>query len=217
MKIKCFPFGPLQANAYLLTFGKEAFLIDPCVRMDHVDIDGSHIRGIFLTHGHFDHLSEANTYRHLTGAVVMAHELDCPNILSGNTSAPFPQIANISVEPPLCPLKDGDVLRPNDFGFELAEDVEIRVIHTPGHSKGSMCLLVVETVREKKSYALFSGDTLFADTIGRTDLDGSMEEMQRSLIKLSRLPDDVIVYPGHGPSTTIGREKRQNPYFTAIL
>ena len=217
MKINCFPFGPLQANAYLLTLGKDAFLIDPCVRMDHIDLDGAHIRGIFLTHGHYDHLTEANTFRHLSGAVVMAHELECSNILSGNTSSPFPQIANVSVDPPICALKDGDILRPVDFDINVSEDIEIRVIHTPGHSKGSMCLLVSETSRETKTQVLFSGDTLFADTIGRTDLDGSMEEMLRSLLKLSRLPDEVIVYPGHGPSTTIGREKRQNPYFTAIL
>lgn len=216
MEIKCYPFGPLQANAYLVLFGTDAFLIDPCVKTELIDLSGMQVRGIFCTHGHFDHIIEAERTRSKTSAVIMAHEEECPMILTGETSAKIHPSMRITIEPPVCALKDGDVLHTEDFGFSWQNPVEIRIIHTPGHSRGSMCILFTEEGADQ-SNVLFSGDTVFYDTIGRTDLGGSMEDMRRSLAKLSLLPDEVCVYPGHGPSTSIGREKRHNPYFTEIL
>ena len=216
MELRTYPLGPLQSNLYLIAFGSDAFVIDPSVPYDILDLSGYRIRGIFCTHSHYDHIAEAENMRKQTGAIVLVHESECEFLMdpSKNTAMSF-GLPKRPVSAPVCELKDGDLLTAADFDFESEEIFSISVIHTPGHTRGSMCLLFQVKTGVNRGQYLFSGDTVFAGTVGRTDLGGNMADMMRSVDRLKQLPDDVTVYPGHGPSTTIGAEKANNPYFTA--
>lgn len=156
------------------------------------------LAGIFLTHGHFDHVSGVDGILARHGVPVALHRADEALAFSPfNRSVPgYGGMARTA-------LLD---LTPAD-GEPLAQFPLARVLHTPGHSPGSCCL---HFAGEK---LLIAGDTLFAGSIGRTDLPGgSAREISRSLARLAALPDDTAVVCGHGPSTTIGREKATNPY-----
>lgn len=216
MELRTYPLGPLQSNLYLIAFGSDAFIIDPSVPYDILDLSGYKVRGIFCTHAHYDHIAEAENMRKQTGAPVLAHESECDFLMnpSKNKAMSF-CFPKRPVSPPVCALKDQDILTAEDFGFESDEIFSITVIHTPGHTSGSICLLFDVKNGNGKGQYLFSGDTVFEGTVGRTDLGGSMADMIRSVARLKQLPDDIKVYPGHGQSTTIGAEKTSNPYFTA--
>ena len=217
MKIHVFPYGPLQANSYLISFANCAVLVDPCVSLDESDWGGLRIAGIFCTHGHFDHISEGERLRRITSAPIYAHRLDCP-MIEGIDERPFiMKMPRAVISPPILQLEEKDIVSPKMLGVEEKADFQIEVLHTPGHSDGSVCFLVRDSDPATSEHAaLFSGDTLFAGTVGRTDLGGSMTQMIASLGKIALLPDDLPVYPGHGPSTILGQEKRTNPYFTAL-
>ena len=156
------------------------------------------VKYIIITHAHFDHvlaLDELKDY--FPDAKIVIHEADEPylNVDSGNFSRHF------KTYPPKCKadiaVKDGDTLK-------LGE-LELKFMHTPGHSRGSMCILCEDN--------LISGDTLFYMSIGRTDFDGgNYDEIIKSLERLAKLPDNTKVFPGHGDATTIGYEKANNEY-----
>lgn len=160
---------------------------------------GFHVSAILLTHGHFDHIWGANELRKLSGAPIYAYEQEkevCENAaMNVSDQAGRPEIVV-----PDYYLEDGELL-------ELA-GMRFRLLATPGHTKGSCCYYIEE---EK---ILLSGDTLFEGSVGRTDFPtGSMSSLVRSIKeKLLVLPGDVTVYPGHGDQTTIGDEKKYNPY-----
>jgi len=216
MEIRTYPFGPLQANLYIIAFESDAIIIDPCVPYQSLGLEGSKVRGIICTHSHYDHIVEAENIRTRTGSLIYAYEDEKKAIMDADMNGSSLFFEALSVSPPIGGLNDGDILTASDFEIDTKDDFSLTVIHTPGHTYGSMCLLfLVKTGSGDKRY-LFSGDTLFAGSIGRTDLGGSMPDMIRSIKLLSRLPDDVIVFPGHGQSTTIGKEKKSNPYFTSI-
>jgi len=216
MEIHVYPFGPLQANLYVILFGTEALIIDPCVPYDALNLEGIKVRRIICTHAHYDHIVEADNIRNRTGGVILAYEDECEAIMDASKNGSSAFFSALSVAPPICALRDGDTLTGGDLELETKEDFSIRVIHTPGHTKGSMCLLLTAPDIPGEIGYLFSGDTIFKGTVGRTDLGGSMPDMMRSVKMLSALPDDVIVLPGHGERTTIGHEKRNNPYFTDL-
>lgn len=200
--------GALQCNCYLVgdPLTLDAIVIDP--GDDPLDILAAaakhslNIKGIVATHAHFDHVLGAAMLRARTGAPFHLHESDLP-LLSwmGRSMEYF-----LGVEGPEEPevdrkLEDGDQLS--------AGSVELEVLHTPGHSPGSICLYSPEEI-------VFSGDTLFAESIGRTDLPGGDLDQELASITERLLPlGDLPVYPGHGPSTTLGREKLYNPFLTA--
>ena len=156
------------------------------------------IQDIVLTHAHFDHILALEEVKKRTGAPVSLHEDDVPLLENGVLN--LSHYINYEWKPVGYDrlLHDGDTLH-------LGGD-EITVIHTPGHTSGCICLLVRDV--------LISGDTLFRRSVGRTDHPtGSLQqEIQSIQEKLMPLDDSVIVYPGHGPSTTIGEERRENPY-----
>jgi glyoxylase-like metal-dependent hydrolase (beta-lactamase superfamily II) len=157
------------------------------------EIGGKELVAIILTHNHFDHVGAAAALVKATGATVYAHELDADIIEQGSrdTFASVESIEGVKVD---VGLKGGEKL-------DLA-GVKFDVLHTPGHSKGSICLL------NNEEKVLFSGDTLFKGTTGRTDFaGGSPVQMHDSLIELSKLADDVIVLPGHDAHTTIAAER----------
>ena len=197
--------GAYGENAWLVRAeGAEAsVLIDPGDGLDALKAalaaNGHPLGAILLTHGHFDHTLAAGILAHAHGVPVYIHadDLDmledpCRNAYDALAAAlPCPQ--NVGAQP--YPAGDGEAL--SVCGLEL------RLLHTPGHTPGSVCLY------DEAHAALFSGDTLFAAGYGRTDLPGGSDrDMYASLLRLFRLPEDVRVLPGHGGETTLGREKR---------
>jgi glyoxylase-like metal-dependent hydrolase (beta-lactamase superfamily II) len=198
MQIEAFPVGNLQTNCYVVSDPqtKEALIIDPGFDYtyeakqvtDYIEKEKLKITCILNTHGHHDHIGGDNYLQKKYGVPVYIHAED-KHYLTKRTE-------NMHLDITL--LKDGEILR---FGAE-----SLKVMHTPGHSTGSICLVSDSLV--------FSGDTLFAGGIGRTDFEGgSDEDMAQSLKKLMQLPEKFLVYPGHYESTTIGKEKGFNPFF----
>lgn len=197
MIIKTIPTGMIEENCYIVMDENtnEGFLVDPGADAEILANVVENIKMkpkfILLTHGHWDHI----------GAVVeLKDKFNIPFYISANDNDMIQsgQDTYGSTPNPDGYLKEGDT-------FKFA-DKTIRVIETPGHTPGGVCFLVDKS--------LFTGDTLFNGTIGRTDfVGGSFETLVSSVRrKLATLPEDIKVYPGHGPSTTIGLEKRQNPY-----
>ena len=196
--------GPFAANCWLASCGRtgEAVLIDPGGEVPRVLgllRPGGRVVRIFCTHGHIDHVAAGAEARALTGAPLQLHPAD-----EGWLEALPRQAEMFGFDPTEAPVVD----HRHEHGetFKVGH-CEARVIHTPGHSPGSCCLLFAA---EK---IVFTGDTLFSGSVGRTDLPGGdfgtlIGSIERELLVL---PDATIVYSGHGPQTTIGAEKRGNP------
>ncbi|MCK4902568.1 MAG: MBL fold metallo-hydrolase [Thermoplasmatales archaeon] len=199
--------GPLMSNCYIVwdEKTKQGVIIDPGDDpqdiMSRVKDLGITIKYILATHGHFDHVGGAASLRQNLNAEFLAHEKDFFFIEDGKNAA---NRWNVDIDQPPRPdrfIKDGDKIKFGDF--------ELEVLHTPGHSPGGVSFLY--------DRMLFGGDTLFQGSIGRTDFrQGSFEDLSNSIKKrLYTLPDDTIVYTGHGPVTTIGDEKRYNAFVRA--
>jgi hydroxyacylglutathione hydrolase len=190
--------GPLATNVHVLADDRtrEAIAIDtaiPSLRWiaDELDARGWTLKLIVSTHGHWDHIGDNAAVAEHTGARIAVHALDRDRLTD-----PQPLWAPFQIPPSVAAveLADGGDVR---FG-----DIRLAVLHTPGHTEGSVCLYDTDGGR------LFSGDTLFAGGWGRTDLPGgSDEQMVESLARLAALEDPLRVLPGHGPTTTIGRER----------
>ncbi len=162
---------------------------------------GLDISLLLSTHGHFDHVGANREIISHFGARYMIHENDSPMLdRASDTAKAYGMTGENSPQPDEF-LTDGALI---SFGSHT-----LKVLHTPGHTRGGCCFYI------EKEWLVITGDTLFADSIGRTDLPGgSHEQLLESIrTKLFTLPDDVSVWPGHGAESTIGREKRHNPYF----
>jgi len=197
--------GPIQANCYIVGCEqtKEAVVIDPGAEAKRIlgglqkyDLQ---LKTIINTHGHFDHVGANKALKDLTGAPVLIHRDDAPMLAHLSASAGMWGM-RAQDSPADQFIKDGDRI---SFG-----QITLEVIHTPGHSPGGISLYTPKV--------LFVGDTLFAGSIGRTDFPGGDYDLLISCVRkrLFVLGDDVKVYPGHGPDTTIGYEKKYNPFFT---
>ena len=215
------PVGMLQCNCHVVgdPQSREAIVIDPGDDATPIlkVIERHHLKvtAIVITHAHIDHVVGLERVHQATGAPVYMHAEDLALYRLLDRQAAWmgwktPQTASVDRL-----LKEGDVIQ---WG-----PLEAHVIHTPGHTPGSICLYMpsdIPRAREggkanlQRESALFAGDTLFAGSIGRTDLwGGSFAEIMRSLKgKLLELPDDTIVYPGHGEATVIGKERETNPF-----
>jgi len=196
--------GPLLSNCYIVYDDrlKEGVIIDPGddadIILQAVKELAINIKFILATHGHFDHVGAVAPLKRVLKAEFLAHKDDFFFIEDGEKAA---RRWNIDIEQPPKPdrfIVDGDKIKVGNFHLE--------VIHTPGHSPGGVSFL--------HDRMLFGGDTLFQGSIGRTDFrKGSFEDLSKSIkTRLYTLPDDTIVYTGHGPITTIGDEKMYNPF-----
>jgi glyoxylase-like metal-dependent hydrolase (beta-lactamase superfamily II) len=203
--IEILPVGPLQANCYLIGCEKtrRGAVIDPGDEagriLEAAEDAGLTVTHVLLTHAHFDHIAAAAEVVRATGAQLALHPEDLPILRSGGGARLF------GIQPPPIP-EPTLLLKP---GQELSiGEITLRVLHTPGHSPGHVSFYAPE------EGVIFDGDVLFAFGIGRADLPGgSYDTLMHSINEqLMRLPDRTRVYSGHGPVTTIGRERASNPW-----
>ena len=202
MEVKVLQVGPIGTNCYILEDEKAhaAAIIDPGDEagriLQVIEDDGVDVKYILLTHGHYDHTTAVpQLHKALPQAEIYIHKADA----NGAGSQLFPLTGQI---PDLKFYDEGDTL--------ALGDMTIQVLHTPGHSKGSVTLKVGDV--------LFCGDTLFAGSCGRTDLaGGSYAEIMASLKKLGQLPGDYHVCPGHDVTSTLERERRSNPFLREAM
>ncbi len=206
MIVKMLHVGPLQTNCYIVGCEgtKEGAIIDPggdAKRiLAEVERLGLEIKYVINTHGHFDHTLANKEVVKATGAPLAIHSADASMLTQGGGAFFFGIIGKAS--PP------ADVILDEGQALTLGE-IELQVLHTPGHSPGSICLY------SEDEGVLFDGDVLFNMGIGRYDLPGgSYSVLTESIQRLLALPDETTVYPGHGPATTIGRERRSNPFLS---
>lgn len=198
--------GELGVNCYLLADSqtKEGVVIDPGGEAERiiaaVKASGIQVTGILNSHGHFDHIGANRRLVEASGAPLRIHKDDEPFLSRAAASAELYGLHADNSPPPAAYLAEGEII---SFGSH-----QLKVIHTPGHSPGGCCFYLPE------AGILISGDSLFAESIGRTDLPGGSQAQLVGAIraKLLTLPETTKVFPGHGPSTTIGHEKKYNPY-----
>lgn len=207
LPIRFMVMGPIENNVYIISDDAATIVVDPTCDSDVIigaleKLGKKKLDAIILTHSHSDHVGAAAKLRRLTGATVIASKADVPYI--EHTVKPLRD----DYEFPACevdrPVDDGDVIQIGNMAW--------KVILTPGHTPGSMCLFLDPQFGVVKEGApiLISGDTLFYGSIGRTDFEGgSMPDMRASLKRLAVLPDQTVVLPGHGEQTTIGAERRR--------
>lgn len=203
MEILTLPCGPIQANSYILyqQDRRDCVLIDPAdgkLLLETLRGRDLHCTHILLTHGHFDHVWGVQAIREATGAQVYLHRED-ESLTSGK--APFVSAMQVALKPfvPDAYLTEGQLIE--------AAGISFQVLSCPGHTKGGVSFYC------KKEGVVFTGDTLFYESVGRTDFPGgSIQELMDSLFnKLFLLPEDTKVYPGHMDATSIAHEKQFNP------
>ncbi|HEX9023113.1 MAG TPA: MBL fold metallo-hydrolase [Geobacteraceae bacterium] len=198
--------GPLAVNCFILGCekSKEGVVVDPGAEPDRIIAAvsrlGLGISRVINTHGHFDHVGGNRKVLEHTGAELLVHEKDAPFLSRAAEVAAKYGASTENSPPPDRFLEDGAII---SFG-----NYQMKAIHTPGHTPGGSCLYIASEV------LVLTGDTLFADGIGRTDFPGGSHDtlIESIRTRLFQLPDAVRACPGHGPSTTIGHEKRYNPY-----
>ncbi len=206
MILESLPTGPLQVNCYIVgcDITHQAVVIDPGGDVEQIfEILKKHdltLQMVINTHGHFDHIGGNRQLLEATGAELLLHQADSQLLgLAGEHAAIYGLTSEASPAPQRL-LVGGESL-------QLGE-LQIDVLHTPGHTPGGICLRIADQV--------MVGDTLFAGSIGRTDLPGGDQQQLIDSIReqLLPLPDETVVHPGHGPATTIGQEKLYNPFLS---
>jgi hydroxyacylglutathione hydrolase len=204
--LETFPVGPLQCNCTILgdPATHEAIVIDPGEEIGRIHRRltelGLKLTQILITHAHIDHIGGALRLKRLTGAPILLNENDLPLLQMMEMQAGWLGVATPETEAPDASLQDGLRVGLNSHPAQ--------VLHTPGHTQGSVCLYFAPL------NLLVAGDTLFAGSIGRTDLPGgnSRQILDSIHTRLLVLPEETHVLPGHGPLTTIGEEKQSNPF-----
>ncbi|MBO4928668.1 MAG: MBL fold metallo-hydrolase [Clostridiales bacterium] len=211
VEIRSFTFGPVGANMYVLLFGKQALVIDPCCPWGNTGLsDDVRVTSVLCTHGHFDHISEADDIvpRFLCPLYISSEDSPMLSDASLNHSMHFGMM--VRVDSPYKVL-DKKVYSNEELGITDSGRFNMQVVPTPGHTSGSVCYYF-NFIGNAKQY-MFTGDMLFRRSIGRTDLGGSELDMTRSIELLKTMNDDIVCFPGHGSETILGEEKHRNPYF----
>ncbi len=194
--------GPLMTNCYIVSAGAECIIIDSGAEggkiVEFVEKSGLKVKYVLATHGHFDHVSGIKPLRDSLDARFHIHSADLEMFSTAKDQAR--RFAEMEIDDPGAP--DGFV-EENKYRIW---DSELIALHTPGHTAGSTSFIIGKN--------MFSGDTLFNGSIGRMDFGGSVDSMKNTIEMLKKMEDDITVYPGHGPATTIGEEKKSNPFLT---
>lgn len=198
--------GPLQCNCSILgdETSREAIVVDPGGDISRIvailQKHGLTVKQIIITHAHIDHIAGAAQLKQLTGAPILYNQLDLPLVKMMDLQAGWLGIPTPEVPPPDDTLDEGKII--------AVTGLTGSILHTPGHTEGSVCLYL------PRESLLLAGDTLFAGSIGRTDLPGGDQRKILASIResLLPLPLDTTVIPGHGPRTTIGAERESNPF-----
>jgi len=196
--------GPLMVNCYILASkpGASAIIIDPGQEKHKIDRklkEHNLTPGLVInTHGHIDHIGCDDDF----GVAVYAHKFDAVLLKDQDLNLSTFLVSGFTVKTDIMKLEDGQKV--------VLDDIELEIIHTPGHTPGGICLLL----KSPQKNILFSGDSLFKESVGRTDFKGASHQLLMRSIKerLLVLDDEVLVFPGHGPKTTIGYEKAHNPF-----
>ena len=202
IKIGRMVLGVCQTNCYFLyrEGEKDCIVVDPADKGGDIyralQKNGFRTAGILLTHGHFDHIGAVEEVQEKYGCLVCACEKEIPLLASPELNASNMSHRPLSLTPDVT-VKEGDSV--------TVGDLEFKVMETPGHTEGSICFVIANTI--------FSGDTLFLGSCGRVDFPtGDAKTMMDSLKRLKNLEGDYVVYPGHGPSTTLEYERKTNPF-----
>ncbi len=203
-----FPVGLLQCNCTVLgdEASREAIVVDPGYEIPRILAAlAKHqltVKQIVVTHAHIDHIASALSLKQITGAPIVYNQADLPLLAMMDVQAGWFDLAVPDVAPPDHSPLDGEALS--------VRGIATTVLHTPGHTEGSLSVYVPEAA------LLLAGDTLFAGSVGRTDLPGGHHGKLIASIRerLLPLPAETVVVPGHGPQTTLGEEKRSNPFLT---
>lgn len=206
MNIKTLHIGALNSNCYIAVTGNgQCVAVDiggsPQMVIEYLKMNNLKLTKILLTHGHFDHINGVESVRRATGAEVFIHEDDVPKLssedLSLHSSMYFLSAESFQPVEKYTVIHDGDEIQDGECTF--------RVLHTPGHTKGSVCYVTND--------AVFSGDTIFCCSIGRTDFpDSSADDMINSIKKVYQINGDLKLLPGHNEPSTLDYEKQNNPY-----
>jgi len=209
MTVKKLIVGPMEANCYILADEKtkRAIIIDPGDEAEKIirKVNAEELEVIYIvnTHAHIDHIGANDIIREETGAHLLIHSSDAPFLEDPEMNLSIMIDKKRKFSSPAKMLEEGDQIQ--------VDGISLSVLHTPGHTPGSICL----HAKDK----LFTGDTLFAGSVGRTDLPGgNLLDLENSIKeKLLVFSDEVIVYPGHGPQTTIGKEKQDSPFVRTLM
>ena len=204
--------GPLETNCWIVSddHGGPALVVDPAADAPAIleALGRREVEAIVLTHRHFDHIGAVRELIEATHAPLLAHSMDAEALsTSSGTGGALFGFDQTTPRPDRL-LEDGDVI-------EVGR-ATITVLHTPGHTPGGICLFAQDDSGEPAR--LFAGDTVFAGSVGRTDLEGGDARALASSVarKIAPLPESTVVHPGHGPDTTVGRERRLNPFFPRV-
>jgi len=209
MNVTRLTLGPLETNCWIVSddHGGPAVIVDPADDAPAIlmALGDRAVAAIVLTHRHFDHIGAVREIMAQTHAPLFAHSMDAEALSTslGTGGAPF-GFEQTAPRPDRL-LEDGDLVETGSL--------TLTVLHTPGHTPGGICLFAQDDSGEPPQ--LFAGDTLFAGSVGRTDFEGGdARALSRSIAsKMAPLPENTLVHPGHGPDTTVGRERRLNPFF----
>ena len=198
MLVETLVLGPLGTNCYLVSDGpgSDVIIIDPAARPERIReaLGERNVAAVLLTHGHFDHTGALSAF---ADKPIYIHSLDAPMLSDPHLSV-AEMVHDRGVRPPAThTVQGGDVL--------TLAGLDIRVLHTPGHTRGSVCYMI--------DAFLFCGDTIFRESIGRTDLPtGDMAQMSASVKRIAALPGNYKLFPGHGEASTLSHERMNNPY-----
>jgi glyoxylase-like metal-dependent hydrolase (beta-lactamase superfamily II) len=203
MEITVMAVGANAANCYIIGQGKRGMVVDPGADGERIlaalDERGLQLEAIINTHGHFDHIGANGALIAATGAALYIHEQDAPMLTDTSKNlAVWAGVQEILSPPPDHLVRGGEVLH-------LA-GLDMQILHTPGHTPGCICVQVGDV--------LFTGDTLFAGSVGRVDLPGSSQAALVDSLHnvIMALPAHLVIYPGHGPCSTLRQEREQNPF-----